>query len=259
MPTGFIYVVNTVTREYAQPSFSNVPTEWDGRLYFGPCKRPMRPRMKADDFIFGLSPAHTPSRRFVFVASIDECITFADAYHRFPALRGPGGPIHVRPISGRGSFPASDYQHIPGSSHPEEWKADIKTFDLDRFFVCEQGAGWRGRWLGPHGPEIDREILAFLKTCSVHGAPGRLGRNTGTRSNPIAWGRLFTGLHLETEQPEQLLKLCAARMRVDDLEGLLESVETPQPETRNSGTCRGKRSGCSAERTGTQLQRASRR
>lgn len=42
MATGFIYTVRTLTKEYVQKGFQNVPTQYDGRLYFGPCKRPMR-------------------------------------------------------------------------------------------------------------------------------------------------------------------------------------------------------------------------
>jgi hypothetical protein len=107
MAKGFIYVVGTVTPNYEQPAFCNVPTEIDDRLYFGPCKRCMRPRINAGDFIFGVSPSCTAPRRIVFIAEIEEPMTFAEAYDRFPSLRGPEGPIHVRPINGTGAFPQS--------------------------------------------------------------------------------------------------------------------------------------------------------
>jgi hypothetical protein len=232
MATGFIYVVGTVTRSYAQRAFCNVPTDLGDRLYFGPCKMWMRPRMKAEDFVFGISPAGTPSRRIVFVGQIEECITFAEAYRRFPDLQGPEGPIHVRPINGSGGFPQSSYQHIPGSMHAEGWAADLATPDLDRFFVCRERNGWLGRWLGPSGPVIDNEILALLSTCSAYGSAGYLGQNTGTLSNPIAYGGLYTGLHLETDTPEDLVEMCRVRMTSDDLDDERDSGLKPQ---RRSG------------------------
>ena len=58
MATGFVYVVRTIkTKNYIQKDFCNVPTEWGDRLYFGPCKEVMRPKMKSGDYIFGISPA----------------------------------------------------------------------------------------------------------------------------------------------------------------------------------------------------------
>lgn len=56
MARGFIYVVTTLTRGYMQKAFCNVPTQWGDRLYFGPCKKPMRPRMQPGDYVFGISP-----------------------------------------------------------------------------------------------------------------------------------------------------------------------------------------------------------
>src|SRR4051794_28735679 len=107
MATGFVYVVSSVGRDYMQPAFSRVPTELGNRLYFGFCKRLMRPLMRAGDFIAGISPSCTSSRRILFVAGIEEAMTFAAAYRRFPGLRGPEGPIRVRSISGTGPFPGS--------------------------------------------------------------------------------------------------------------------------------------------------------
>ncbi len=49
MATGFIYTASTLTKEYVQRAFRNVPTQFGDRLYFGPCKRPMRPRMRPGD------------------------------------------------------------------------------------------------------------------------------------------------------------------------------------------------------------------
>lgn len=237
MTTGFIYVVSTVTQNYTQPSNSNVPTEVDSRLYFGPCKRCMRPRMQAGDFIFGVSPSCTSPRRILFVTEIEESMTFAEAFHRLPDLRGPDGPIHVRPISGLGGFPRSSYQHIPDSMHPDDWEADLATPDLDRFFVCRRSVGWLGRWLGSSGPEIDDQILAFLNTCSAYGSAGFLGQNTGTLSKPIAYGGLYTGLHLETPRPEVLAGLCRDRISLDDPDGGPESDQVSPPSPGSRGIC----------------------
>lgn len=153
MSKAFIYVVTTLTRKYLQRTFRNVPTEWKERLYFGPCKKPMRPRMRPGDWVVGISPGNGTVRRIVFVAQLEERITFADAYDRFPELRGPEGPTHVRPTNSIGRFPESCYQHIPGANHETNWKADLKSRGLDAFFVCaERGNGWLGRWLGESGP-----------------------------------------------------------------------------------------------------------
>lgn len=236
MARGFIYVVTTLTRGYVQKTFHNVPTQRGDRLYFGPCKKPMRPKIRVGDYVFGISPSSTPTRRIVFVAQIEERIRFAEAYERFPELRGPEGPIHVRPVHGSGPFPTSEYEHIPGATHATKWKADLETRERDAFFVCAQRNAWVGRWLGPCGPQIDAEILAFLRTCSVHGASGCLSaRNPdATINNPVAHGRLYTGLYLETDQAERLLELCAARMAGND-DDFFDRVVTPERRPRPGG------------------------
>jgi hypothetical protein len=243
MAKGFIYVITTVTRDYVQGAFFHVPTEWGDRIYFGPCKKPMRPKMQEGHWIFGISPSNGTARRIVFVAQIEERITFGEAYDRFPELHGPAGPIHVRPVSGWGRFPESSYQHIPGANHPNDWKTDLATKELDAFFVCAKRERWRGRWLGQYGPKIDSEILAFLKTCSVHGSAGFLSSQSreATLENPIAHrgprGLLFRA-HLETDEPETLVALCAAR-----IPGALalDRVMTPSRQDGASGECHPRR------------------
>ena len=229
MAKGFVYVVTTLTKDYVQRAFRNVPTAWGDRIYFGPCKRPMRPRIQEGDWVFGVSPKNGMPRRIVFAAKIQKRMTFAEAYNRFPDLRGPEGPIHVRPTSGRGRFPGSSYEHIPGGNHARSWRADLATKELDAFFVCAKREEWRGRWLGKYGPKIDKAIVDFLKTCSVHGAAGLLSvkNRNATMENPISHGLLFTGLHLETDEPEPLLRLCAARLSEITL---LNMIVTPQPK-----------------------------
>lgn len=214
MANGFIYTVTTLTKAYVQKAFCAVPTQFGDRIYFGPCKVPMRPRIKHDDYVFGISPSKVGPRRIVFVSRVEERLTFAEAYERFPNLHGPNGPIHVRPIRGSSDLPHCSYEHIPGAIHADRWKKDLASQALDAFFVCWPQNGCVGRWLGEFGPQVDEEILDFLKTCSVHGQAGELRRTNddATLQNPIAYKRLSTGLHLETNQPDVLLRLCKTRM-----------------------------------------------
>jgi hypothetical protein len=198
--------------------------------------------MREGHFVFGISSSNTTPRRIVFVARIEKRMSFKDAFDCFPDLRGPEGPIHVRPIHGTGPFPESEYEHIPESIHASCWEADLRTRELDAFFVCAQREGWIGRWLGPLGPKIDDDILDFLTTrCSVHGKAGRLSAQNadGTPEKPIAYGRLYTGLHLETDQAERLLELCDAYMNSNRNSCDLESVCTPEPGESTGGDCRG--------------------
>jgi len=214
MSKGFIYIVASAKNKYNQEFFCNVPTDFGGRLYFGPCKKPMRPKMKVGDFIFGISPANPKPRKIIFETQIDEKISFKEAYGRFPQLRGPDGPIHVRPVNRKNcSFPEKMYEHIAGAMHPNDWKQDLATPDLDAFFVCTEGK----KWLGRFGPDIDNEILDFLKGCSVHNKTGMLKEynHDTTLANPIAYGRLYTGLHLETDKPKKLMNLINDRLALN--------------------------------------------
>lgn len=212
--TGFIYVVPSVGTDYLQPSPQQVPTWFEGRIYFGPCKIPMRPRMQEGDYIFGISPSTTRPRRIVFAARIAEKLTYAAAYKKYPKIRGPDGPIHVRPTkSGGMGFPECLYEHIPGANHPGGWQNDIRTPELDAFFVCESAVSDFGRWLGGDGPVLTVEVLDFLKACTVYGVTGRLGPNSSaTGSAPVAHGKLFRGLHAETAFPETFLDLVLRAM-----------------------------------------------
>jgi hypothetical protein len=239
MATGFVYIVRTAgTKDYIQGEFCNVPTEWGDRLYFGPCKKPMRPKMKCGDYVFGISKSKLRPTRILFAAKIEECITFAEAHKRFPELKGPQGPIHVCPIQGTGSFPASHYKHIPGSMHAKDWQSDLATPEMDAFFVCCERMDWQGRWLGVCGPEIDNGLLDFLKTCSVHGLKGPLSEQNiyADLHHPIrhlgSKGFLYAGLHLETNQPEALLKLLGARTTAKPID--LDRLPVPKPSTERS-------------------------
>lgn len=210
MARGFVYIVSTVGKDYCQPSLVAVPTWFKDRIYFGPCKRSMRPRMKTGDFIFGLSPSGVHPRRIVFGTRIAEKLTFREAYHRFSDLRGPDGPIHVRPVNRPGlGFPDDSYKHISGANHPNDWRADLRTPELDAFYVCEPFGDCIGRWFGANGPTLHGKLLEFLRTCEVWGKAGLLSRSNraATVAAPIRHGQLYTGLHLETDRPNELASL----------------------------------------------------
>jgi hypothetical protein len=215
--TGFIYVVPSVGRDYLQPSLQQVPAFFEGCIYFGPCKIPMRPRMQEGDYIFGVSPASTRPRRIIFAARIAQRMTYAEAYRRLPRVRGPFGPIHVRPTRSPGlGFPESHYEHIPGANHPGDWQNDIRTPELDAFFVCEPATNCLGQWLGKAGPVLTPYIMEFLRKCFVHGVRGRLGLNSwATETAPVAHGRLYRGLHLETPHPEMFLEMVCSSTTAD--------------------------------------------
>lgn len=234
MPTGFIYVVPTVGTDYRQPNRKAVPTWQGGRLYFGPCKKPMRPRMKPGDYVFGISPANSGNRRVVFAARIAKKLTFAEAYETFPDLRGPTGPIHVLPVRRPNlAFPESEYEHIPGANHTDSWRSDLRTPELDAFFICSPANGCEGSWLGKVGPQLDDEILAFLRSCQVYGAAGLLREknSSGTATLPVRHGNLYTGLHLETPNPLQLMRLVCSRV---DSRQLRESTTDESHDKRQA-------------------------
>jgi hypothetical protein len=215
MPTGFIYIVTTVGANYQQRTKTAVPTWHGDRIYFGPCKIPMRPRIAVGDYVFGISPADPKPRRIVFAAKIEDRLTFAEAYERFRELRGPSGPIHVRPTSRpKLVFPESHYEHIPGANHADSWRSDLGTPELDIFLVCSPAKACEGAWLGEAGPLLDDELVAFLQSCQVHGAAGLLSErnSTATPSVPVRHGGLYRGLHLETSDPLELTRLVCARV-----------------------------------------------
>jgi hypothetical protein len=161
----------------------------------------------------------------VFIARIGERMTFAEAYAHHPELRGPPGPIHVRPAARPGPwFPDSEYEHIPGANHADNWRADLRTPDLDAFFACDRASGPLGAWLGASGPTLAEPLMEFLRTCSVWGNAGKLRDDnpSATVNIPVRHGGLFTGLHLETDRPDQLIRLvCGA------------SIDPKPPSQRN--------------------------
>lgn len=218
MAKGFIYTVATLSA-YEQRAFCNVPTHLGNRLYFGPCKAAIRRRAAPEDYIFGLSHSRSGARRIVFIAQVEERITFREAYERFPILRGPEGPIHVKPISRPGVFPRCVYAHIPGAMHTFGWENDLACPSLDAFLVCRPQAEAIGCWLGGAGPILDAGLLSFLKQCTLlkQGSVISGVNCDATLKNPIGFkgqsGKfLYRGLHLESERPEVLVELCLAQI-----------------------------------------------
>lgn len=88
--------------------------------------------------------------------------------------------------------------------------------------------GWFGRRLGPKGPEIDQDILCFLKECSFYNWQGcELSRHNhdATQENPIANGGQNRGLHLETSEHEGLIELLNGQMAGIPLDNGIGDVE----------------------------------
>jgi hypothetical protein len=184
--------------------------------------------MNEGDYMFGISPSGAIPRRVVFAAKVASKMTFARAYKEYPRLRGKAGPIHVRPVHRPElAFPESDYEHIADAQHSKSWCADIATPNLDAFFAFERGEKCVGRWLGPAGPPVTGEILDFMRTCQVYGKCGFLSQiNRGaTETYPVRHGNLFTGLHLETNNPKRLVKLVCR---------WIDDIPAPEPPVNQS-------------------------
>jgi hypothetical protein len=248
--SGFIYGVRAVNADYSQRE-NSVPNEYSGRIYFGPCKRRMRPKMQPGDFIFGISPSGFQPRRIVFAARIAERMNFADAYDRYPKLRGRNGQIHMQPSKRGGiGFPDAVYEHIPGAMHEGDWRDDLRTEQMDAFFVCDQADGAIGRWLGFDGPVLMSDMVFFLRSCGVRGVR-ELGLNvSATATSPIRHGRLYTGLHLETDRPEVLL--AAIRSGTFTPSGSSETLAVSKSPT---GPRKAKRSRNSKSKIASETQR----
>ena len=247
---GFIYVVTTVGKDYQQSDRQrDVPTIWEDRLVFGPCKVNMRPKMNYGDYVFGISPSGAGIRRIVFAAKIGEVLTFEEASRKYQDDWKAYGitPICVKPVGDKnriGMFPVSHYDHLDGAKHQHSWKKDIPTRQHDRCFICEPIS--KSPWLGKIGPVTSGKILDFLRRCELSGSTIQNQVNSwASESQPIVYRRnessgfLFTGLHLETDAPERLVELVLESVE-DGLSETLQPITLGLSATRRnaSGRCR---------------------
>lgn len=183
-PRVFAYIISTVSHGYRLVGC--VPWVTNGRVFFGPCKKRMRPLVRPRDYIMGISPASVGKRRVLLWMKVAETMTFADAFERgrhdkiFRALRAHA--IHVRPARGV-PFQEGDpfaYEHIPGAPHPQKWRSDIQG-KRDTFLV-----GAIGSWVAEgHAPAVDRRLVALLQDG--------LRNDLATLQNPL--GRNPRGKH----------------------------------------------------------------
>ncbi len=184
-PRVFAYVISTVSIGYRLVGC--VPWVTDRLVFFGPCKKRMRPLVRPRDYIMGVSPTMVGKRRVLLWMKVADTMTFAEAFKRgrddriFRALRGHA--IHVRPAKGvpfeEGK--PSAYEHIPGAPHPGKWRSDIQG-KRDIFLV-----GGAGSWVAEgEAPAVDRHLVALLQDG--------LKNDLATLRNPL--GRNPRGKHL---------------------------------------------------------------
>jgi hypothetical protein len=145
----FVYIIGRVGSQYKLTG--RVPSIAEGRIFFGPCKKLMRPKMNDGDYVMGISPAQCGERRVLLWMPIAKRMTFAQAYwcgeedSAFRAARGKA--IHVRPIEGLKFTPGCPgcYEHIKGAIHPDDWPEDL-LHDRDAFFVGNEQSWIKKGW-----------------------------------------------------------------------------------------------------------------
>lgn len=185
----FAYIINTVSKGYKLTGC--VPWVVNYRVFFGPCKRLMRPLVKRRDYILGISGSKAGQpRRILLWMHIADRMTFARAYRlgeisgTFKAARGHA--IHVRPKSGiefrRGN--PECYEHIDNDApHNEDWVEDLKN-NRDVFLV-----GDKDSWVAEgSGPEFTKEMVKLIK-------PAKYWKGTVSLKNPLT--RNARGKHAE--------------------------------------------------------------
>jgi hypothetical protein len=177
-PRVFAYIIATVGPNYKLRG--SVPRVKEGKVFFGPCKKRMRPEVKKGDYIMGISPAGVGEQRRVLLwMCAEEPMTFAEAYERGEKNRlfrlARRNAIHVRPKRGIeqvGGDPEA-YEHIPRATHSTDWWTDIDG-KRDAFLV-----GKRGSWAaGPGGPVVTEELVELLRE-------GITWRGHATLQNPL--------------------------------------------------------------------------
>ncbi len=162
-PRVFAYIIASVGPNYKLRG--TVPWVKKGKVFFGPCKKRMRPGVKNGDYIMGISPAGVgEQRRGLLWMRAEEPMTFAQAYERGETDRlfrlARGNAIHVRPKKGihNNAGNPDTYEHIPHATHSSDWRTDIDG-NRDAFLV-----GITGSWAaGEHGPLVTEELVDLLR------------------------------------------------------------------------------------------------
>lgn len=162
-PRVFAYVIATVGPNYRLNGC--VPWVTDGKVFFGPCKKEMRPEVQPGDYIMGISRSGIGTHRRVLLwMRVTEKMTFAQAYWKgeknktFRAARRHA--IHVRPKRGAEYKPgdAKSYEHIARAPHPHKWRNDILG-RKDVFLV-----GGTGSWVAENdGPVVTEHLVELLR------------------------------------------------------------------------------------------------
>ncbi|MBI4479121.1 MAG: hypothetical protein HY651_03770 [Acidobacteria bacterium] len=162
-PSVFAYIISTVGKNYQLTGC--VPWVTQGKVFFGPCKKKMRPLVRPGDYVMGISPAGIGEQRRVLLwMEVAERMTFAEAYERgrkdkyFLAARRHA--IHVRPRKDVKFEPGNPlcYEHIPNAPHRNKWSDDLKG-NRDVFLV-----GAKGSWVAQEsGPSVDQELFEMLQ------------------------------------------------------------------------------------------------
>lgn len=164
-PRVLAYIIRTVGAGYRLKG--SVPFVSHGRVFFGACKKNMRPDVKHGDYIMGISGSAAGNpRRVILWMRVAETMTFREAYERgktdkvFRAIRGTA--IHVRPRGLAAHFSPGDpecYEHIRGAHHSKDWKSDVRG-RRDVFIVGEKQS-----WViqSKAAPEVKAELVELLK------------------------------------------------------------------------------------------------
>jgi hypothetical protein len=173
----FAYIIRAVNSQYGVTGC--VPCVEDGRVFFGPCKRLMRPEVLEGDYVMGISGSAAPKpRRVLLWMRVRERLTFREAWERgeidptFRKLRG--GALHIRPKQGADILASPEcYVHLPGSPHWDDWERDVSG-DRDVFLVGDSKS-----WLvTANGPEVTLELVDCLQS-------GITWKGQATVKNPL--------------------------------------------------------------------------
>lgn len=174
----FAYIIASVGPNYKLRG--TVPWVKEGKVFFEPCKKNMRPKVQEGDYIMGISPAGVGEHRRVLLwMRVEEKMTFADAYQRGETDRhfrlARRNAIHVRPRRGVDHVHGipETYEHIPHADHSSDWRTDIEG-ERDAFFIGDSGS-----WVaGYGGPVVTQEAVELLRE-------GITWKGNATLQNPL--------------------------------------------------------------------------